>query len=159
MCREVSFNLCCLRKINKIQQKQLAIEIRNWETDRHIGSKQVPREQKKTIFDLNAIGVNQKAVLQDYSMPQPTAANIVRRSNQKTSNKEIKKRKEVIFMKCKIFIEVCPKDKFKSLRIITAEFNESIEGKLSMRTVGRKLQNHGIQNYVAVTKPFLTINT
>ena len=48
------------------------------------------------------------------------------------------------------------KNKFKSLRVITAEFNESREDKVSMRTVVRVLQDHGIQNFIAVTKTFLT---
>ena len=46
--------------------------------------------------------------------------------------------------------------RFKPLFVISNEFRTVDGKKLSVRTIRRYLQKHGIKNYAAVSKPFLS---
>ncbi len=92
-------------------------------------------------------------------MLQSTVSDIVRRNRSTEGNNDSEKRgrkKKFSPRSERSYLKHVRRNKFKSLRVITAEYNEFHQEKTSMCNVRRVLPNHGIQNYVAVAKPFLT---
>ncbi len=114
---------------------------------------------KIAILDFSAVGVKQKEIVQHYSMPQSTAANIIRRSKEKDGNNELEKcgRKKILSPRSvRALLKCGRKNKFKSLRSITKAFNQEHDKRISMSTARRILYENRMHNYVVAAKPFLS---
>ena len=69
--------------------KQWVVLFRKWNMGRSIGAKEVPADRRDAIWDLTAVGVKQKNIIQHYSMQQSKVSNIIRRLKDNSGNNQI----------------------------------------------------------------------
>ena len=122
------------------------------------GASNVSEEQKQRILDLTAIGVKQKTIVEYYGMKQSTVANIVRRERNNNESLQRGRKLKLSERAQRALLKLVRENRFKPLHYITAEFNKFSPCTVSVKTVKRYLHRHGIRNYVAVSKPFLSKN-
>ncbi len=94
-------------------------------------------------------------------MLHSTVANIIRRRNSNSNNesRERRLRKPKRTPRCICSLIKCTKEnRFQSLRVITAEFNEFRFVPVSLYTVCKVVKRNGIENYIAVFKPSRTLD-
>ena len=115
---------------------------------RKAGAKQVPKERKKMILDMHAVGVKQKDICEYYGMPKSTVYSTVRRGRMNTtqSNNENHGRKPKLTKRSILpLLSYTKTNRFKPLHTIVAEYNRFAPVSVSLKTVKRYLHKQGLK--------------
>lgn len=124
------------------------------------GSSQVEEERKRTIVHMVQAGLTPTAVANHFCMNRSTVYSILHRYKQQgtLSPTETRGRKKKLDERSmRRLMKYAKSNRFKPLHTITAEFNSNNDYNLCSRSVRRYLRREGINNYVAVSKPHLSM--
>ena len=122
------------------------------------GSKDITGDRKKCIVDMADAGLTHAYIGNYYSMPRSTVTNIVRR-NRIAGLATIQKRgckPKLSDRDIRMLRNYARNSRFKPLRTIVSEFKNNTGIEICVNTARKYLHQSGLQNYVAVSKPYLS---
>lgn len=125
---------------------------------RKTGSKQVEGERKRAIVNMVEAGLTSSNVATYFNMNVSTVHSIPSRYRQQGTEdlNENRGRNALLDNRSMRKLFRCVYDnRFEPLRTIVAEFNENNDVSISTRTARRYIHSHGINNFLAVSKPYL----
>ncbi len=123
------------------------------------GAKAITTEYKAVIVELAEIGVKQSETIGHFAIPQSTVAKIIRKINAACGENEVETRgrkPKIIVRSIQILLSYVRKNRFQSIRFITAKFINYREESISVNATRKLLHSNGIQNKVTATKPYFS---
>ena len=123
---------------------------------RQVGSKQLSHEVRTSILDMYDVGVKQCDIAEYYKLHRSTVSKIIRR--RRIQKSESRGRKKILSPRdTRKLMKVVDEQRFKPIHTITATYNQFTPVKFSACTIRRTLKSNRISNYVAVSKPCLSL--
>ena len=141
--------------------KKIDQTTKNPEHEPVIGLKIVPKEvdheRRCMMLNMVDIGVKHIDIANYYRMPK-TSVSSIRRSGRVEKQEETRGRKNKLpYRVTRSLLEVMEKLGFEPAKKIESTFNQFALILTSIRTVRKTLKENGIQNYTAMSKPYLSL--
>ena len=123
------------------------------------GSKCVPKERCKAIYDMYCVGVLPKDICAYYGLARKTVSAIIRRlrsSNGKSTVRKQGRPKKLSERGMRLFHKYLLANCFDPLHVIVAKFNTYTGLELSERSGRRYVRRLNMNSHIAIQKPFLS---